>query len=251
MTRIGVVVPAHDEQELLPYCLAALHRAAAPVRAMGIQVDVVVVLDACTDGSAEQATRAGVSTIEVAARNVGAARAAGFETVLEHGTKDVWLATTDADSTVPPHWLLTQLTAFRAGWDAFVGTVRVVDWAAHPPEARARYLRRYQFRDDHPHVHGANLGISARSYRLVGGIPALATGEDVALVAALDMAQCAVLRSPLASVTTSARHRGRAPDGFATHVCNLTVTPIWHSSSHYRRFTSTEPFEYLQGDLSR
>src|SRR6185312_6675805 len=30
-----------------------------------------------------------------------------------------------------------------------------------------------------------------------------------------------------------------------------TEVAIWDDSSHYRRFTSTEPFEYLAGDLSR
>lgn len=251
MTRIGIVVPAHDEQELLPHCLAALRRAAAPLRAAGMRVDIVVVLDACTDGSAELATRAGVTIVPVAVRNVGAARAAGFDAVLNGSGEDLWLATTDADSTVPRHWLATQFGAFRAGWDAFVGTVRVVDWSAYPPGTRARYLRRYQFRDGHPHVHGANLGFSANSYRRVGGIPALPTGEDVGLVAALQTAGCQVLRSRFARVTTSARRHGRAPDGFAAYLGTLMEAPIWHSSSHYRRFTSAEPFEYLPRGMSR
>ncbi|MGH3900459.1 MAG: glycosyltransferase [Pseudonocardiaceae bacterium] len=226
VTRIGIVVPAHDEQELLPHCLASLRRAAAPLRGAGMRIDIVVVLDACTDGSAELAARAGVTIVPVAVRNVGAARAAGFDAVLTGSGEDLWLATTDADSTVPRHWLATQLGAFRAGWDVFVGTVRVVDWAAHPPGTCARYLRRYQFRDGHPHVHGANLGFSAHSYRRVGGIPALPTGEDVALVTALQAAGCTVLRSHLAPVTTSARPHGRAPDGFATYLGSLMAAPI-------------------------
>ncbi|MCW2929558.1 MAG: glycosyltransferase, partial [Actinomycetia bacterium] len=42
---VGVIVPAHDEQRLLPSCLAALHRAA---RALGgTPVHLVVVADAC------------------------------------------------------------------------------------------------------------------------------------------------------------------------------------------------------------
>ena len=42
----GVVVQAHNEEPLLPACLAALRGA---VRAVGIPVQVLVVADTCTD----------------------------------------------------------------------------------------------------------------------------------------------------------------------------------------------------------
>ena len=51
----GVVVPAHDEEALLPACLAALRRAAG---ALHVPVHLLVVADACTDGTAAVA-RAG------------------------------------------------------------------------------------------------------------------------------------------------------------------------------------------------
>lgn len=47
--RVLVVVPAHNEQDLLGECLSALQRA---VRAVPIPTEVVVVLDACTDATA-------------------------------------------------------------------------------------------------------------------------------------------------------------------------------------------------------
>nr|WP_241769915.1 glycosyltransferase [Cellulosimicrobium sp. MM] len=75
--RVVVVVPARDEEELLPGCLAALGRATAAVARdrPGVRVAVVVVLDGCTDGSARVARAAGVRVVEVAHGNVG--RAAG------------------------------------------------------------------------------------------------------------------------------------------------------------------------------
>ena len=66
-------------------------------------------LDACTDDSGEFAPGA----LEVQARNVGVARAAGFAEVIarESGrpAQQLWLTTTDADSTVPADWLTEHL----------------------------------------------------------------------------------------------------------------------------------------------
>ena len=46
---IGVVVPAHDEEDLLPACLTALRRAA---RQVSVPVHVLVAADSCTDRTA-------------------------------------------------------------------------------------------------------------------------------------------------------------------------------------------------------
>ena len=57
--QLHVVVPAHDEEELLPRCLAAIEQAVAQVRrrTQPPHVEVTVVLDACTDGSAAKTSR--------------------------------------------------------------------------------------------------------------------------------------------------------------------------------------------------
>jgi glycosyltransferase involved in cell wall biosynthesis len=79
ISSIGVVVPAHDEEELLPGCLAALREAAALAAAErpGLRVRIVVAADACSDGTAALAERAGAAVVPVSVRNVGRARAAG------------------------------------------------------------------------------------------------------------------------------------------------------------------------------
>ena len=81
---VGVVVPAHDEEELLPGALAALREAAAVAEAgrPGLRVRIVVAADACCDGTAALARQAGVTVVKVSARNVGVARAAGLREVL-------------------------------------------------------------------------------------------------------------------------------------------------------------------------
>ncbi|MEV5752240.1 glycosyltransferase [Actinoallomurus sp. NPDC052308] len=194
----GVVVPAHDEERLLPACLRALGDAT-----------VVVVADACTDRTAAVARGHGAMVVEVEARNVGVARAAGVRELLRRGVS--WVATTDADTLVPPTWLATQLRCAADGWEAVVGTVTVADWTGHPRHRPAAYARHYAA--DSP-VHGANLGFSAAAYRAAGGFPPLATGEDRALVTALERAGRRVLRTRRLPVVTSARRHYRAPYGF-------------------------------------
>jgi glycosyltransferase involved in cell wall biosynthesis len=227
VTRAGVVVPAHDEAELLPACLAAL-RSAADVA--GVPVRLLVVADACTDATAAVAAAAGAEVIRIRARNVGAARAAGMARLLGRtgGTDPaaMWLATTDADTVVPPGWLRRQLSYADQGWDVVLGTVTVTDWAGHPPHAPAVFEARYAFgAGPHPHVHGANLGIRASAYLAAGGFRPLPTAEDHALLAAATEAGCQVLQAADITVETSARRQARAPRGFSHALRVLAAEP--------------------------
>ena len=220
----GVVVPAHNEADLLPACLAAARLAAGALAP--VPVHLVVVADACHDQTAVLARAAGATVLEIGARRVGAARAAGMREVLRHTAHldpgEVWLASTDADTVVPPCWLARQLRYAAAGWDAVVGTVTVADWTEHPPDVPPRFLASYLAdATGHPHVHGANLGFTAAAYQAVGGFPALRTGEDRALVLSLQASGFGVLRSAAVSVITSARVRYRAPAGFGHDLATL------------------------------
>lgn len=219
---IGVVVPAHDEQELLPAALRALRVAARHPALRRIAVHVVPVLDACSDDSGAVAPGA----IEVAARNVGLARAAGFAEVLRREAGrlagELWLATTDADSTVPPDWLAVQLELARGGAEVVAGTVEVRDWSPQPAAVRARFTRTYGSPGTgHRHVHGANLGLSATAYRGAGGVPALPLGEDQALVDAAHALGVRVVGTGRVPVLTSARRESRTTGGFADHLRTL------------------------------
>jgi hypothetical protein len=78
------------------------------------------------------------------------------------------------------------------------------------------------YRHTDPHIHGANLGLTARAYRDAGGFPPLDVGEDRALVTALENRGYRVLRTPDAPVRTSARLHGRARGGFAAHLATLS-----------------------------
>ncbi|WP_244943337.1 hypothetical protein [Streptomyces inhibens] len=75
----------------------------------------------------------------------------------------------------------------------------------------------------HPHIHGANLGVAAAPYLAAGGFPALAHGEDRALVAALERLSCRILRTDECPVRTSGRLDPRAPQGFGTFLRQLSI----------------------------
>ena len=220
----AVVVPAHDEQELLPAALRAIADAVALVTSRGgPPVDVLVVADCCRDRTVEVALAAGVRVLPVRACSVGRARAAGVADVLSrvrHVPADrVWVATTDADSVVPPGWLAHQLVLADAGADLVLGTVDVRDWSQHPPHVERRWRASYEARDGHRHVHGANAGARADAYLQVGGFAAVDRDEDVALATALTHRR--VVRTGREPVVTSARTRGRAPEGFAGYLGRL------------------------------
>lgn len=227
---VGVVVPAHDEEAYLPSCLRALSIAIAGVPISVNQVDVVVVLDACTDRSRQAAEAFRI--VEIDAHNVGAARRVGFAALLSGRPVTLpdercWLATTDADTLVPPDWLSRMLTYAGEGWDAVAGTVRVTDWAEHwgPKAQQLQTIWRdgYNADDGHAHVHGANLGLRADCYRDVGGMPAVALSEDESLIAAIATTGRRVRHAADLPVVTSSRSTPRAKGGFGTLLTELSA----------------------------
>lgn len=215
---IAVIVPAHNEEELIGACLGSLRTAARCSGLLGETVVLIVVLDACTDGTETIARHEGARTVAVDARNVGKARALGADLALELGAR--WLAFTDADTVVEPSWLSTQIAL---GNDAVCGTVAVRDWGAYGERMRRHYEGTYTDADGHRHIHGANLGVSAEAYRRAGGFPALASSEDVALVEALQRCGASIGWSAAPRVFTSTRRVFRAPSGFGATLLRIEV----------------------------
>lgn len=210
---IGIVIPAHNEEEVIGLCLAHAKACAADAQLASERVEIVVVADACTDSTAWVASRHGATVRCIQARNVGCARAAGADFMLTLGAR--WLAFTDADTVVSSNWLSQQL-ALKS--DAVCGTVEVIDWSPHGGDAlflSRHFAQSYRDEDDHRHVHGANLGVSAEAYVRAGGFESLACSEDVAFVASLERSGAKICWSSKPRVRTSARKFARAPGGFA------------------------------------
>ncbi|TPG36086.1 glycosyltransferase [Mycolicibacterium hodleri] len=216
-----VVIPAHDEAANLPECLTAVLTAAM---CTAVPVLTIVVLDACSDESAALAGQFGadVHFVEVDAKNVGAARDAGFRYArsLCDAEARIWYATTDADSRVDSDWLMRQLDADA---DMVLGVVRVTNWRHWSASSMHRYLAAYRAKlrrqgGGHDHVHGANMGFRSDTYWEIGGFAALESGEDVDLVRRFERAGHRIHRDVGLSVVTSARSEGRAPRGFASYL---------------------------------
>lgn len=223
MWRVGVVVPARDEELLLSRCLRSVQHAIACSGVPAGRVQVVVVADACSDGTADLAARLlddRGEVLEIDKGSAGWARHLGAARVLEQFAmvprERVWLANTDADSAVPPSWLADQLALADLGVAAVAGIVKVDSFRDHPAIVRRRFSLCYDGpSDEHPHVHGTNLGVRADAYEAVGGWPAINLAEDHGLWSALAAGGWPTVSTRSLFVTTSGRGVGRAAGGFA------------------------------------
>lgn len=226
---VHVVVPARDEETLLAGHLVALARAVTELRRArpDVRVAATLVLDSCTDGSADLVRRtaagwAWLDVVEVALGCVGRSRAAGVDRARDAHrdlpSARVWVASTDADSAVPPEWLVHHAQVAADGAALLTGTVRPVGLSE---DRLGRWLAAHQLGDGHDHVHGANLGFTLAAHDAVGGFAPLPTGEDVDLVARLRAAGVPWVASAVSPVLTSGRLVARAPEGFAEFVADL------------------------------
>ncbi|WP_421735902.1 glycosyltransferase [Cellulomonas sp.] len=221
--HVVVVVPARDEEQLVGRCLGSLQSARQAARAVrpDLTVDLVLVLDRCTDGTRSVALgHLDVRLVDLDVGRAGAARAAGVRDALARSTADperTWVAGTDADSVVPEGWILEHLRLADAGADVVVGTVRPDPADLSPAQLAAWRATRVPGRPN-GHVHGANLGVRADAYLRAGGFPDRPEHEDVELVAALTAAGARVVATDACDVLTSGRLAGRTPGGYAGYL---------------------------------
>jgi GT2 family glycosyltransferase len=186
----------------------------------------LVVADGCTDATRATARARGAVCLTLNGRNVGAARAAGAAEALAELAREgydpaqVYLLHTDADTVVPPDWLVRHLQV-AARHDAVLGPVEVRDWTPRGEACARLFERACALEPDGSRVHGANLGVRAEAYLRAGGFPALAVAEDRALVEALRTAGESVEFRPDLAVFTSARISRRVRGGFSDFLSRL------------------------------
>ncbi|HVW45492.1 MAG TPA: glucosyl-3-phosphoglycerate synthase [Solirubrobacterales bacterium] len=249
--RAVVVVPARDEERLIGRCLAAL---AAQEEIAPEEFEVIVVLDACEDGTAAEVEAArrrlggpDVHTVPGPGQGAGPARATGMDigcARLESlGRDGGLLAGTDADSVVAPDWIVRQLEAIAAGAEAIGGEVTLdpVEAAALPDGVLDRREADLAVRTaaaaargpaEHAHFSGASLGLTPRAYRRAGGMAWIAALEDQELEDRLAAAGVAIHRLRPVSVVTAARTEGRAERGLAR---DLELARWWSERRHHGR----------------
>lgn len=230
MSGVAVLVPARDEERLLPGCLASV-RASLRSRAEPAEQLVVVAAHRCSDRTAAVAgaALAGIphtvlvddsSTTVAEVRNQAARVALA---ALPGPLSTTWLLSTDADSRVPVDWLAVVQSYAEHGARAVAGLAHVdPDDLVEPARSRYRTLVAAGVHGrTHDHVYGANLAVRADAYQEVGGFPLVAVGEDTALVGALEDRGIPVARATDLVVTTSGRVHGRAHGGLADLLARL------------------------------
>jgi glucosyl-3-phosphoglycerate synthase len=260
-----VVIPARDEERRIGACLEALARQTLPAPCF----ETIVVLDRCRDDTARVVRQTcaqlglSVTVIDGPGAGAGAARRAGMdlacERLLSAGRPLGLIACTDADSRPAPDWLERQLAHVAAGARAIAGLIEldedessalpsgVRDRRERDATVRLRRLRRTEPDATHHHFAGASLGVTAETYRDVGGIEPLAELEDAGFAIRLGEHEIPILRASDVRVRTSARADGRVPRGLSV---DLAVSR-WYER---RRFRAEEfPPERLRaakGDVS-
>ena len=120
---ISVVIPAHNEEPLLRRCVVSVEQAAARA---ATSVDLTVVANRCTDGTANLAESLGARVVTSEARNLASVRNAGIDA----GTGEI-VVTVDADGIIHPDTFREVTRRIDSG--SYVGGgVRVVPerWSA-------------------------------------------------------------------------------------------------------------------------
>ena len=239
-TLTAVAIPVRDEADRIAACLEALDAQE------GARLDAVVLLvNNTTDGSARIARGLSLykrTTLHVIERELppkqataGHARQMAMEAAAALVGPDGILLTTDADGQVDPDWLAANLAAIAAGADAVAGWVDLhpIEWGQipaklHEDDAREcaydALLDEIHARLDpdpadpaprHTQHSGASIAVTAAAYARCGGVPAIPSGEDRALIAALRRVDARVRHAPEVHVTVSGRTVGRSKDGMA------------------------------------
>lgn len=233
MVHIAICVPVRNEVAELPKLLAALDRLE---RDAGQVVEVCLLLDGCSDGSAALAaayrkrSAYRVRLEEVATCSANAGRARHRAMMLGLAALDDCnglLLTTDADSRPAPGWLGAMTAALHR---AEVVAGKIVRTGSRPSPLQDRVetyydalfaLRRrldpvpWEAARTHHHTGGANMGIRAEAYRALGGFARVPNGEDSRLVDDAARAGLRVRRDAASLVHTSDRRVGRAGAGLA------------------------------------
>lgn len=230
MRRVAVLVPAHDEQELLSACLRSVR---ASLAASDAQHIVVVAAHRCADATAAVAREAlagcrHVVLVDDTSRTVAEVRRGAARTALAalgDASSSTWLLSTDADSVVPLDWINAVAAHADRGARAIAGLAHIDSRELDEP-ARSRYRALVASRvhgRTHEHVYGANLAVRADAYVQVGGFPLVPLGEDTALVETLERQGIPVRRATDLVVATSGRLHGRAHGGLADLLARLSA----------------------------
>ena len=131
--RFSIIIPARNEERFIGRCLESIRVAGAPYRD---RLEVIVVLNRCSDKTEEIAHGFGARTIREDARNLARIRNAGARSA-----EGQVLVTIDADSTMSPGTLAAIDRALSSGTTVGGGTVIRPDRSSPGIQATLLFMR--------------------------------------------------------------------------------------------------------------
>jgi glycosyltransferase involved in cell wall biosynthesis len=239
---VVVAVPVKDEEERIVACVASL---ANQIDVDLASVAVILLLNNCSDSTAERIRALGpelplavhLREVDLPApyANAGWARRLAMEAAAELVNADGLILTTDADTQVECDWVAANQREIASGVDAVAGYVIADPYELMqlPPEILERGSLEWEYQQlaaelearadpqgcdpwpRHNQNCGASAAITARAYRLIGGLPPRPVGEDRALFQSLRRVDGRIRHSLDVQVITSARIDGRALGGLS------------------------------------
>jgi glycosyltransferase involved in cell wall biosynthesis len=172
-----VVIPAYDEEALLPSTLEALREAMAPIHHEG---EVVVCDNNSGDGTAAAARSGGARVVFEAHNQIARARNAGGRAALGE-----WLVFVDADTRVPPPALREALDLLESGRCAGGGSIFRMEPAGN--RAGDAMVRMWTVISRRTRIAaGSFLFVRRDAYEAVGGFPeSVYAGEELGFTLAV------------------------------------------------------------------
>ncbi len=233
--RVSFVVPAYNEERLLPACLAAI---LAEIGRSGCSAEVIVVNNASTDATANVAAATpGVTVVEQPVKGLVQARSAGFR-----ASRGLLIANIDADTIIPEGWLARVLQAFEQNprLVCFSGPYDYYDVPMHIRAfARTFYLVGYATYAFNKHVMGVGSMVQGGNFVLVrdvmeqiGGYSNAFTfyGEDTDVARRMSRVGDVVFTFKLMAKSSGRRLRG---DGLVMTGIRYSANYLW--ATYFRK----------------
>src|SRR5216117_698621 len=229
---VPIVIPAHNEEALLPACLRALL-----AQDYDGPLEIIVVDNASSDHTAEVARSLGVCVVPEPRRDYCLALIRGFAAA----TGSI-IAMTDADTVVPPDWVSRLVEEYRRRPDVVaIGGDVVFTGANWKGWLLARVLvPAFNWIDRRnprgPHLWGANLSVRRDAFLAVGGWnPDYSLEVDSELSERLRSAGRVVVLESLRVQTSSRRWNRALLSNLFLYVSNfvwmkLFSRPLWRDS---------------------
>lgn len=170
--RVSIIIPAYNEEKLLPKCLKSIFAANPPD-----DYEVIVANNASTDRTGEVARNfSGVKVVDEPRKGTNQAREAGFRA----SSGDI-LVYFDADTVIPKDWFRTAQNIFESdpGLIAITGpyqygvaskTARVLVWIYdHIIISGLEWIWQKIFRQGGVMIVGGNFAVKRKSLEQIGG----------------------------------------------------------------------------------